>query len=152
VAAAAKASSSPVQEIRPSRPSAARLDRRRVDRGAGRVQLRARLHLREPAVPEAADPPVSRGRLRAEPHRDRLLDRPGCDARPGHRLVRAPVGDRALGPVAAQQLDLLVLLIDSQNTGRTDVMLLAIILLAVLGKLSDALLALGEDRLLAARR
>jgi sulfonate transport system permease protein len=44
------------------------------------------------------------------------------------------------------------LLIDSQNTGRTDVMLLAIILLALLGKLSDTVLGAGEHRLLAARR
>jgi ABC-type nitrate/sulfonate/bicarbonate transport system permease component len=37
------------------------------------------------------------------------------------------------------------LLIDSQNTGRTDVMLLAIVLLAVLGKLSDTALGAGEN-------
>jgi sulfonate transport system permease protein len=36
------------------------------------------------------------------------------------------------------------LLIDSQNTGRTDVMLLAIVLLAVLGKLSDSALGALE--------
>ncbi|WP_197686086.1 ABC transporter permease subunit [Actinoplanes derwentensis] len=52
----------------------------------------------------------------------------------------------------ASSMGLGFLLIDSQNTGRTDVMLLAIILLAVLGKLSDTLLGLGENRLLAARR
>jgi sulfonate transport system permease protein len=52
----------------------------------------------------------------------------------------------------ASSMGLGFLLIDSQNTGRTDVMLLAIILLAVLGKLSDTLLGLGEWRLLAKRR
>jgi sulfonate transport system permease protein len=36
------------------------------------------------------------------------------------------------------------LLIDSQNTGRTDVMLLAIVLLALLGKLSDSALGVLE--------
>lgn len=36
------------------------------------------------------------------------------------------------------------LLIDSQNTGRTDVMLLMILLLAVLGKLTDTVLDIGE--------
>ncbi|GAA1634630.1 ABC transporter permease [Actinoplanes couchii] len=49
----------------------------------------------------------------------------------------------------ASSMGLGFLLIDSQNTGRTDVMLLAIILLAVLGKLSDTLLSFGENRLLA---
>ncbi len=44
------------------------------------------------------------------------------------------------------------LLIDSQNTGRTDVMLLAIVLLAGLGKLSDALLGAIEDRMVRRRR
>jgi sulfonate transport system permease protein len=39
------------------------------------------------------------------------------------------------------------LLIDSQNTGRTDVMLLAIIVLAGLGKLSDASLGALERRM-----
>ncbi|ROO87018.1 sulfonate transport system permease protein [Actinocorallia herbida] len=39
------------------------------------------------------------------------------------------------------------LLVDSQNTGRTDVLLLAILLLAVLGKLTDAALGLLERRL-----
>jgi sulfonate transport system permease protein len=39
------------------------------------------------------------------------------------------------------------LLIDSQNTGRTDVMLLAIILLAALGKLSDSVLGALEHRM-----
>ena len=52
----------------------------------------------------------------------------------------------------ASSMGLGFLLIDSQNTGRTDVMLLAIILLALLGKLTDALLGLAERRLLAARR
>lgn len=40
------------------------------------------------------------------------------------------------------------LLIDSQNTSRTDILLLAIISLAILGKTTDALLALAEKRLL----
>ena len=44
------------------------------------------------------------------------------------------------------------LLIDSQNSGRTDVMLLAIVLLAGLGKLSDALLGAVEDRMVRRRR
>lgn len=39
------------------------------------------------------------------------------------------------------------LLIDSQNSGRTDVMLLAIVLLAGLGKLSDAALGSVETRI-----
>lgn len=52
----------------------------------------------------------------------------------------------------ASSMGLGFLLIDSQNTGRTDVMFLAIILLAVLGKVSDGLLALGERRLLAGWR
>jgi sulfonate transport system permease protein len=44
------------------------------------------------------------------------------------------------------------LLIDSQNTGRTDVMLLAIVLLAGLGKLTDTILGALERRLLRTRR
>ena len=44
------------------------------------------------------------------------------------------------------------LLIDSQNTGRTDVMLLAIILLAALGKLSDTVLGVAERRVLTGSR
>lgn len=43
------------------------------------------------------------------------------------------------------------LLIDSQNTGRTDVMLLAIVLLAALGKLSDAALGVVERRMVLQR-
>jgi ABC-type proline/glycine betaine transport system permease subunit len=43
------------------------------------------------------------------------------------------------------------LLFDSQNTGRTDVMLLAIVLLAALGKLSDALLGAVEHRMVRQR-
>jgi sulfonate transport system permease protein len=43
------------------------------------------------------------------------------------------------------------LLIDSQNTGRSDVMLLAIVLLAGLGKLSDAALGAFERRMVARR-
>lgn len=43
------------------------------------------------------------------------------------------------------------LLIDSQNTGRTDIMLMAIVLLALLGKLSDTVFAVLERRLVAAR-
>lgn len=43
------------------------------------------------------------------------------------------------------------LLIDSQNTGRTDIMLLAIVLLAALGKLSDVLLGAVETRIVARR-
>ncbi|OBI12543.1 ABC transporter permease [Mycobacterium sp. E2327] len=43
------------------------------------------------------------------------------------------------------------LLIDSQNTGRTDVMLLAIVLLAGLGKLSDAALGTLERRMVRRR-
>ncbi|MET7397865.1 ABC transporter permease [Dactylosporangium sp. NPDC005572] len=44
----------------------------------------------------------------------------------------------------ASSMGLGFLLIDSQNTGRTDVMLLAILLLALIGKLTDSLLALAE--------
>ncbi|SOX51409.1 ABC transporter permease, partial [Mycobacterium ahvazicum] len=43
------------------------------------------------------------------------------------------------------------LLLDSQNTGRTDVMLLAIVLLAALGKLTDNALATVEKRLVRRR-
>jgi sulfonate transport system permease protein len=43
------------------------------------------------------------------------------------------------------------LLIDCQNTGRTDVMLLAIVLLAGLGKLSDAALGTLERRMVRRR-
>lgn len=43
------------------------------------------------------------------------------------------------------------LLIDSQNTGRTDIMLLAIMLLAGLGKLSDAALGALERRMVRRR-
>jgi sulfonate transport system permease protein len=43
------------------------------------------------------------------------------------------------------------LLIDSQNTGRTDVMLLAIVLLAGLGKLSDSALGALERRMVRRR-
>ena len=70
--------------------------------------------------------------------------------------LRLGLAQRWLFLVAAEliasSMGLGFLLIDSQNTGRTDVMLLAILLLAVLGKLSDSLLALGERRLLASRR
>jgi sulfonate transport system permease protein len=47
----------------------------------------------------------------------------------------------------ASSMGLGFLLIDSQNTGRTDVMLLAILLLALLGKLSDTVLGWVERRL-----
>ncbi|WP_306204458.1 ABC transporter permease [Actinoplanes sp. RD1] len=52
----------------------------------------------------------------------------------------------------ASSMGLGFLLIDSQNTGRTDIMLLAIILLALLGKLTDTLVGLGERRLVATHR
>lgn len=48
----------------------------------------------------------------------------------------------------ASSIGLGFLLIDSQNTGRTDILLLAIVLLAVLGKATDGLLGLAERRLL----
>lgn len=44
----------------------------------------------------------------------------------------------------ASSMGLGFLLIDSQNNGRTDRLLLAIVLLAVIGKLTDGLLGLGE--------
>ncbi|HLS34462.1 MAG TPA: ABC transporter permease, partial [Brevibacterium sp.] len=44
----------------------------------------------------------------------------------------------------ASSMGLGYLLTDSQNSGRTDRLLLAIILLAVLGKVTDALLGLIE--------
>ena len=47
----------------------------------------------------------------------------------------------------ASSMGLGFLLIDSQNTGRTDVILLAIVLLAALGKLTDTLLGVLERRL-----
>ena len=43
------------------------------------------------------------------------------------------------------------LLLDSQNTGRTDVMLLAIVLLAALGKLTDSILGAVEHRMVRQR-
>jgi sulfonate transport system permease protein len=48
----------------------------------------------------------------------------------------------------ASSIGLGFLLIDSQNTGRTDILLLAIVLLAVIGKVTDGLLGLAERRLL----
>jgi sulfonate transport system permease protein len=48
----------------------------------------------------------------------------------------------------ASSMGLGFLLIDSQNTGRTDVMLLAILLLALLGKASDILLSRVERRVI----
>jgi sulfonate transport system permease protein len=48
----------------------------------------------------------------------------------------------------ASSIGLGFLLIDSQNTGRTDILLLAIVLLAVLGKLTDGLLGVAEGLLL----
>ncbi|MGW0811197.1 ABC transporter permease [Nonomuraea sp. NPDC002799] len=47
----------------------------------------------------------------------------------------------------ASSMGLGFLLIDSQNTGRTDILLLSILLLAVLGKAADAVLGLLERRL-----
>ncbi|WP_220277916.1 ABC transporter permease [Streptomyces himalayensis] len=44
----------------------------------------------------------------------------------------------------ASSMGLGFLLIDSENTGRTDILLLAIVLLALLGKASDALLGVAE--------
>ncbi|MDN6172259.1 MAG: ABC transporter permease, partial [Yaniella sp.] len=41
------------------------------------------------------------------------------------------------------------LLTDSQNNGRTDRLILAIILLAILGKITDTLLGLAEKRAIA---
>lgn len=40
------------------------------------------------------------------------------------------------------------LLIDGQNTGRADIIVLSIVLLALIGKLTDAMLQYGEQRLL----
>ena len=48
----------------------------------------------------------------------------------------------------ASSMGLGFLLTDSQNNGRTDRMLLAIVILAVLGKVTDGLIGLGEKRLL----
>jgi len=48
----------------------------------------------------------------------------------------------------ASSMGLGFLLIDSQNNGRMDRIFLAIILLAVLGKTTDALIGLGERALL----
>jgi len=48
----------------------------------------------------------------------------------------------------ASSMGLGFLLIDSQNTGRTDVMFLAILLLALIGKATDSLLALLERSVL----
>jgi sulfonate transport system permease protein len=51
----------------------------------------------------------------------------------------------------ASSMGLGFLLIDSQNSGRTDIMLLAIFLLALLGKTTDAILATAERRIVRAR-
>jgi sulfonate transport system permease protein len=51
----------------------------------------------------------------------------------------------------ASSMGLGFLLIDSQNSGRTDVMLVAILLLALLGKTTDALLGFAERRVVRAR-
>jgi sulfonate transport system permease protein len=48
----------------------------------------------------------------------------------------------------ASSIGLGFLLIDSQNTGRTDILLLAIMLLAILGKTTDGLLGIVENKLL----
>jgi sulfonate transport system permease protein len=48
----------------------------------------------------------------------------------------------------ASSMGLGFLLMDSQNNGRTDRVLLAIVLLAVIGKFTDSLIGLGEKRLL----
>jgi sulfonate transport system permease protein len=48
----------------------------------------------------------------------------------------------------ASSIGLGFLLIDSQNTGRTDILLLAIVLLALIGKATDGLLGVAERRLL----
>jgi sulfonate transport system permease protein len=48
----------------------------------------------------------------------------------------------------ASSMGLGFLLMDSQNNGRTDRVLLAIALLAVIGKVTDSLIGLGEKRLL----
>ncbi len=48
----------------------------------------------------------------------------------------------------ASSIGLGFLLIDSQNTGRTDILLLAIVLLALIGKLTDGLLGTAEKHLL----
>jgi sulfonate transport system permease protein len=48
----------------------------------------------------------------------------------------------------ASSMGLGFLLTDSQNTGRTDILLLAIVLLALIGKLTDSLLGLVERQLL----
>jgi hypothetical protein len=85
-----------------------RSTRRLLDHRAGGVQLRARLHLREPAVGEPAGPPVRGGRLAAEPDRDRPLHRHRREPGAGHPLVRAAERDARLGPQPAQQLDLLL--------------------------------------------
>ena len=48
----------------------------------------------------------------------------------------------------ASSMGLGFVLTDSQNNGRIDRMLLAIVLLALLGKITDSLIGLGEKRLL----
>jgi sulfonate transport system permease protein len=48
----------------------------------------------------------------------------------------------------ASSMGLGFLLLDSQNTARTDILFMAIILLALLGKLSDVIIATIEKRAL----
>lgn len=56
----------------------------------------------------------------------------------------------AAEPIASSK-GLGFLLLDSQNTGRTDVMLLAIVLLAGLGELTDGALSAVETRIMRRR-
>lgn len=56
------------------------------------------------------------------------------------RLVAAELAGASMG--------LGFLLTDSQNNGRVDRVLLAIVLLAVLGKITDTLIGVGEKRFL----
>jgi sulfonate transport system permease protein len=69
--------------------------------------------------------------------------------------LRLGMANAWLFPVAAELIasskGLGFLLIDSQNTGRTDVMLLAIVLPAALGKFSDSAFSAVERRLVRRR-
>jgi O-methyltransferase involved in polyketide biosynthesis len=94
------------------------------------------------AFDAALDPPPAEHPDAARPASPEWADR-SWDSVWAWWSARAPRGpSKGLG----------FLLIDSQNTGRTDVMLVAIIVLAGLGKLSDAILGAVENRVVRRRR
>jgi hypothetical protein len=90
-----------------SRPAATAAHGRLLHDRPRLVQLRARRHLREPAVSELPGPDVRTLRLPADPYRDRPLHRQRTQPGRGHGLVGPGERHRLLGPQPAQQGDLL---------------------------------------------